>query len=84
LFSTSDISRSLAFAQRFGLAERSSMPLFHTMALVVVFASAVSLSEAAAPVLQNANIPDMDRSIKPGADFYRYGNGGWLKTVEIW
>ncbi|HZI58144.1 MAG TPA: M13 family metallopeptidase, partial [Verrucomicrobiae bacterium] len=25
----------------------------------------------------------MDRSIKPGDDFYRYANGGWLKTVAI-
>ena len=23
----------------------------------------------------------MDRSIKPGDDFYRYANGGWLRTV---
>jgi predicted metalloendopeptidase len=25
----------------------------------------------------------MDRSIKPGDDFYRYANGGWLETVAI-
>lgn len=25
----------------------------------------------------------MDRSVKPGDDFYRYANGGWLKTVAI-
>ena len=25
----------------------------------------------------------MDRSIKPGDDFYRYANGGWLKTAAI-
>ena len=25
----------------------------------------------------------MDRSIKPGDDFYRYANGGWLKTATI-
>ena len=25
----------------------------------------------------------MDRSIKPGDDFYRYANGGWLKTTTI-
>ena len=33
-------------------------------------------------VAQNAN-RDMDRSIKPGDDFYRYANGGWLKTAAI-
>lgn len=26
---------------------------------------------------------DIDRSIKPGDDFYRYANGGWLKTVAL-
>jgi predicted metalloendopeptidase len=25
----------------------------------------------------------MDRSIKPGDDFYRYANGGWLRAVAI-
>jgi putative endopeptidase len=25
----------------------------------------------------------MDRSVKPGDDFYRYTNGGWLKRTEI-
>ena len=25
----------------------------------------------------------MDRSVKPGEDFYRYANGGWLKTATI-
>jgi putative endopeptidase len=26
---------------------------------------------------------EMDRSIKPGDDFYRYANGGWLRSVSI-
>jgi predicted metalloendopeptidase len=26
---------------------------------------------------------DIDRSIKPGDDFYRYANGGWLASVSI-
>ena len=25
----------------------------------------------------------MDRSVKPGDDFYRYANGGWLKVTAI-
>ena len=25
----------------------------------------------------------MDRSVKPGDDFYRFANGGWLKTVAV-
>ncbi|HEX4425577.1 MAG TPA: M13 family metallopeptidase, partial [Terriglobales bacterium] len=30
-----------------------------------------------------AQTGDMDRSLRPGDDFYRYANGGWLKTVAI-
>lgn len=26
---------------------------------------------------------NMDRSVKPGDDFYAYANGGWMKTAEI-
>ena len=50
------------------------MPRFRATALVVIFASAVSLS---------ANPQDMDRSVKAGDDFYRYANGGWVGTVAI-
>src|SRR5689334_12208311 len=25
----------------------------------------------------------MDRSVKPGDDFFKYTNGGWLKTAQI-
>ena len=32
---------------------------------------------------RDSNTQEMDRSIKPGDDFYRYANGGWLKTVAI-
>jgi putative endopeptidase len=62
------------------------MPLFRNTALIVIFAFAVSLSPAApAPVDQYTNTQsrDMDRSIKPGDDFYRFANGGWLGTNAI-
>src|SRR4029077_2216995 len=38
---------------------------------------------AALPSSQVANTQDIDRSVKPGQDFYRYANGGWLKTASI-
>ncbi len=55
-------------------------------ALIVIFYFMVSLGAAAAPLDQNASTQgrtDIDRSIKPGDDFYRYANGGWLKTAAI-
>jgi len=57
--------------------------LLRTTTLVTIFALAVSLSPATARISQNANTQDMDRSVKPGDDFYRFANGGWLRTVEF-
>jgi putative endopeptidase len=61
------------------------MPFFAS--LIVIFYFAVSLGAAAAPVDQSASAQDstqdMDRSIKPGDDFYRYANGNWLRTATI-
>jgi putative endopeptidase len=59
------------------------MLLYRTVAPVVILASAVFLSAAALPVSENVYTQDMDRSIKPGDDFYRYSNGGWLARVTI-
>ena len=59
------------------------MPLLRTAVLVAIFACAVSLIATAPSVAQNASTDQMDSSIKPGEDFYRYANGGWLKTVAI-
>src|SRR5579859_2239460 len=52
-------------------------------ALTAIVASAVLLTVVAAPVAENANKVAMDRSVKPGDDFYRYANGGWLASVAI-
>jgi predicted metalloendopeptidase len=44
----------------------------------------VALSIAAAPpASRNALTDERDNSIKPGNDFYRYANGGWLKANTI-
>lgn len=56
--------------------------------LRVVLANVCSLSLAFA---QNSTelethgivVANMDRSVKPGDDFYRYANGGWIKRTEI-
>src|SRR5271168_391178 len=59
------------------------MILLRATTFVTIFAFAVSLSPAAAPVFQNVNTQDMDRSVKPGDDFYRFANGGWLRAVAV-
>ncbi len=44
----------------------------------------VALSIAAArPAVRNRLADEMDNSIKPGDDFYKYANGGWLKANII-
>jgi len=58
------------------------MTLFRAGLLVVLCASAFSWTAAGPRVTRDAPGDDgMDRSIKPGDDFYRYANGGWLKTA---
>jgi putative endopeptidase len=52
------------------------MPRVRVAALAVIFISAFFLSA-------NAQDSNIDRSVKPGDDFYRYANGEWLKTAVI-
>jgi len=58
------------------------MLVFRT-SVAVLLASALSLCAAVPLADQSAGTQNMDRSTKPGDDFYRYANGGWLKTVTI-
>src|SRR5580692_3652955 len=55
------------------------MPLFLVAVLAFIAALGMSPDAAEAP----ATIREMDRSIQPGDDFYRYANGGWLRTATI-
>lgn len=52
-------------------------------ALGAIITSAVLLTAAGQPAARNAGEDGMNRSIKPGDDFYRYANGGWLGSVSI-
>jgi putative endopeptidase len=38
---------------------------------------------APTPETHGIVVADMDRSVKPGDDFYRYANGDWIKRTEI-
>ena len=39
--------------------------------------------QANAPETHGIVVANMDRSVKPGDDFYRYANGDWIKRTEI-
>src|ERR1700723_1643094 len=62
--------------------ERTCMLHIRTMALFVICALAASLG-IDAPAKPDAYTANMDRSVKPGDDFYRYANGEWIKRTEI-
>ncbi len=54
--------------------------------LVLLFVSgAASLAGCARPAKKEpaVDVAGMDRSIRPGDDFYGYTNGGWMKATEI-
>src|SRR5512135_1115210 len=57
------------------------MPLSRVKGFVVILTFALSFRAAAAD--QKASTQDIDRSVKPGDDFYRYANGAWLKREAI-
>ena len=49
----------------------------------VVFALVAFSVAAARSAPKNPDLDDIDHSIRPGDDFYRYANGGWLKANTI-
>lgn len=54
--------------------------------LLALFASASLATPAvAAPAIPpwGLHLDYIDRSVKPGDDFFAYANGGWVKTAEI-
>jgi putative endopeptidase len=57
------------------------MYMFRFLLLLIIFLCAVF------PIVTFAQsakaIDDIDRSVRPGDDFYWYANGGWLKSVVI-
>ena len=63
--------------QKSGRARSPGRRLTALLALITV---AITIARSAA---RNVATDDMDISIKPGDDFYRYANGGWLKTNTI-
>ncbi len=46
-------------------------------------ATGKAATRAQAPVLHGLDLAGMDRSVKPGDDFYAFANGTWMKQTEI-
>lgn len=57
--------------------------LITTGGLVAIFAVSLGVLGAVAQETHGINISHMDRSVKPGDNFYDFANGGWLKKTEI-
>jgi putative endopeptidase len=50
---------------------------------LVVLAAACSHAKPDAAVSHGVDLDGMDRSVKPGDDFFRYANGSWIAHTEI-
>src|SRR6185295_11626451 len=62
----------------------SSKPPLLCLSVLAACASAPSETRPAAPApgATGIDLVGMDRTAKPGDDFWAYANGGWLKTHE--
>jgi len=53
------------------------------VACVAVGTISAGAQNAAPPETHGVAIANMDRSVKPGDDFYHYANGDWIKRTEL-
>ncbi len=51
--------------------------------LMVISLPAGYAQDAPKPATHGIAVANMDRSVKPGDDFYQYANGAWIKRTEI-
>ncbi len=58
---------------------------FFMVVMMCVAGSAIagSAQDASGPETHGIAVGNMDRSVKPGDDFYLYANGDWIKRTEI-
>ncbi|PWT83810.1 MAG: peptidase M13, partial [Acidobacteria bacterium] len=61
----------------------TSVLLIRATALFAIFVCAGAWIAAASSQDPTQESDGMDRSIKPGDDFYRYANGSWLRATTI-
>jgi len=62
---------------------KHASPLRRAIAFTTILVCAASLTPTVPSVAQKNNADEMETSVKPGDDFYRYANGGWLKTAKV-
>ncbi len=62
---------------------RDTMHLKRATTFFALLISALFLTALAPPVDPNTGANDIDRSTRPGDDFYQYANGAWLAKTTI-
>jgi putative endopeptidase len=63
------------------LRSDNSMTLSQTTALSAILASVVCVVTIGTQPSSDSPLNDVDHSVRPGDDFYRYANGGWAATA---
>src|ERR1700691_2534715 len=53
------------------------------LSCLLVFAIAAYGQDTPTPQTHGIAVANLDRSVKPGDDFYQYANGEWIKRTEI-
>src|SRR5690348_5162904 len=64
-------------------SHKSSLQTLFSMLVVVGVATVVLVGQSNDSPSAGISVADMDHSIQPGDDFYRYANGQWLQKTVI-
>lgn len=59
------------------------LPRRAACALFALAPTTANLQDASTPETHGIVVADMDRSVRPGDDFYHYANGAWIKRTEL-
>lgn len=68
---------------RFPFSRKSTLELCFLALAVLGVITAISRGQSNDAAGAGISLADMDRSIQPGDDFYRYANGEWLQKTVI-
>ncbi|MGA2645965.1 MAG: M13 family metallopeptidase [Candidatus Sulfotelmatobacter sp.] len=65
------------------ISEYSKIVVAFLLTCVLAVVVRAYAQDAPAPETHGIDVANMDRSVKPGDNFYEYANGGWIKRTEI-